>query len=197
MLTLVRHAATEWSGVRYCGRTELPLSQAGRAQLGPLVAHLSTVVSVGTTIVASPALRCRETAAAIAAVLGGEVRADERLREMDFGDVEGRTFAQVERRWPGLASALLRDDAQVDWPRGECWSDFASRVTAAWRDLCAGPRDTIVVSHGGSLRFLLRLALPEWPTSVPAPLGSAHAVHLVDAGGWSLRASWSPAAMSS
>jgi len=154
-------------------------------------------VAGGTTIIASPALRCRETAAAIAAALGGAARADERLREMNFGDVEGQTFAEVERRWPGLASALLRDDAQVDWPRGECWSEFASRVTAAWHDLCVGPRDTIVVSHGGPLRFMLRLALPGWPTSAPAHLGPAHALHLVDASGWSLHASWSPAAVSS
>lgn len=194
MLTLVRHAATEWSGVRYCGRSDVPLSQGGREQLGPLVDHLSTVASGATTVIASPALRSRETATAITAALGGAIRLDERLREIDFGDAEGLTFAEVERRWPSLAAVLLRADAQMDWPRGERWSDFAERVTAAWRDLSAEPHDAVVVTHGGPLRLMLRLALPGWPASSQAHLGPAHVVRLADEGGWAVRALWSPAA---
>jgi len=193
MLTLVRHAATDWSGVRYCGRTDVPLSRAGREQLGQLVDYLSRVALSGTTVIASPALRSRETATAITAALGGEARSDGRLREIDFGDAEGMTFAQLERRWPSLAPVLLRDDAQVDWPRGEGWSDFAARVGAAWRDLSAEPHDAIVVTHGGPLRLMLRLALSRWPTSLPAHLGPAHVVRLADEEGWTVRASWSPA----
>lgn len=192
MLTLVRHAATDWTGVRYCGRTDVALSRAGREQLRPLVRYLSAVAP-GAPVVASPALRARETAAAIAAALGGDPRSDERLREIDFGDAEGLTFAEVERRWPGLGSALLRDDAQVDWPRGERWLDLRVRVGAAWRELSAEPHDAIVVTHGGPLRLMLRLALPRWPTSLPTHLGPAHVVRLVDEEGWTVRASWSPA----
>lgn len=193
MLTLVRHAATAWSGVRYCGRTDLRISRVGREQLGPLVQYLSTVAPSGTTVIVSPALRSRETAAAITAALGGDMRADERLREIDFGDAEGMTFAQLQRRWPRLASELLRDDAQVDWPRGERWSDFAARVGAAWRDLSAEPHDAIVVTHGGPLRLVLDLALIRSPSRVPTDLGPAHVVLLEDEDGWAVRASWSPA----
>lgn len=186
MLALVRHAATEWSGVRYCGRTDVPLSRAGREQLGPLIDHLSAVTPADTTVIASPARRCRETARAITAALGGDIREDERLREIDFGDAEGLTFVEVERRWPRLASVLLRDDAAVDWPGGERWSDFEARVAAAWRDLTAEPRGSIVVTHGGPLRLLLRLALPQWPARLPTLLGPAHVVRLVDDDGWTV-----------
>jgi broad specificity phosphatase PhoE len=192
MLTLVRHAATAWSGVRYCGRTDLPVSPAGREQLGPLVQYLSSVARAGTTVIASPALRSRETAAAIGAGLGGDVGADERLREIDFGDAEGLTFRQLGRRWPRLASELLHDDPHVDWPRGERWSDFAARVGAAWRDHSAGPHDAIVVTHGGPLRLILKLALVRSPTSVSTDLGPAHVVLLENEDGWVVRASWSP-----
>lgn len=193
MLALVRHAATEWSGVRYCGRTDVPLSRAGREQLGPLVDHLSAVAPAYTTVIASPARRCRETARAITAALGGDIREDERLREIDFGDAEGLTFVEVERRWPRLASVLLRDDAAVDWPGGERWSDFEARIVAAWRDLSAEPHDAIVVTHGGPLRLVLGLAVPGWSTSLPADLGPAHVVRLVGAAGWNVYSTWSPA----
>jgi broad specificity phosphatase PhoE len=195
MLTLVRHAATAWSGVRYCGRTDLPISPVGREQLGPLVQYVSSVARAGTTVIASPALRSRETAAAIMAALGGAIAGDERLREIDFGDAEGLTFRQVERHWPRLASELLHDDPHVDWPRGERWSDFAARVVAAWRDHSAGPHDAILVTHGGPLRLLLELALVGSASRVPTDLGPAHVVVLEDERGWAVRASWSPASV--
>ena len=193
MLTLIRHAATDWSGTRYCGRTDLPLSRAGREQLGPLVDHVLTDANHDTPVIASPARRARETALAITATLGGDVRADGRLREIDFGDAEGMTFVEIERRWPSLASALVSDDSHVDWPGGEPWSVFRARVAAAWRDLSTMPHDAIVVTHGGPLHLLLRLALPKWPARLPSRLGPARAVRLVKQAEWSVDALWSPA----
>lgn len=192
MLALIRHAATAWSGRRYCGRTDVPLSRAGRAQVAALVAYLSTVAPARATVLTSPALRCRETAGTIAAALGREMWVDDRLREIDFGDVEGLTFAELEGRWPALAADLLRDDAQVDWPGGERWSEFARRVAAAWDDLPVASADAIVVTHGGPLRLMLRRALPAWPASLPAAPGPAHVVCLTEQEGWSMHASWSP-----
>lgn len=208
-LTLIRHAATDWSGLRYCGRTDLPIGAAGREQLHLLVDHLTGGGTSGraddlvriaphrtTTVITSPALRARETATAITAALGGDLREDERLREIDFGDAEGLTFPEIEHRWPQLAAELLHDHAEVDWPGGERWSDFAARVGAAWRDLSAGPCDAIVVTHGGPLRLILRLALPPWPSSVPTDLGPAHVVRLAAESGWTVCESWSPATSS-
>ena len=204
-LTLIRHAATAWSGLRYCGRTDVPIDAAGREQLHQLVDHLTGDGASGraddlvrvappctTTVITSPALRARETATAISAALGGDLRLDERLREIDFGEAEGLTFLEIEHRWPQLAAELLHDHAEVDWPRGERWSDFAARVGGAWRDLSTGPCDAIVVTHGGPLRLILRLALRRWPLSVPTDLGPAHVVRLAERQGWKVYGSWAP-----
>jgi len=191
MIALVRHAATDWSGARYCGRIDLPLNLEGREQLRPLVECLSALAPRGTTVVAGPARRCRQTALAITSSLGGEACFDDRLGEIDFGEAEGMTFAQLERRWPSLAARLLRD-AQVDWPGGERWSDFAARVTAAWRELSGQPHDTVVITHGGPLRLMLGLALPRCAASALAHIGPAHVVALAREQGWSVRATWSP-----
>ena len=158
MLALVRHALTDWSGSRYCGGTDLGLNEAGRAQLAPLAAYLASAIGQRPEILASPALRCRETADAIATQLGAEVRTDERLREVDFGEAEGATFDDLERRWPDLAAGVLRDDADIDWPGGERGALFIARVRSVWDELRARSGDTVVVTHGGPLRAMLGLA---------------------------------------
>jgi len=191
MLTLVRHAATDWSGVRYCGRTDVPLSSVGREQLRPLVAYLSSVTLDRTAVITSPASRSRETAKAIAAAMGSELRVDDRLREVDFGDAEGLTFADVERRWPQLAAALALGDDQVDWPGGERSRDLTERVRAAWAELSERSAAAVAVTHGGPLRTMLELALPSWPSMLPQRLAPADVVRLARGEEWTIAAFWS------
>lgn len=191
MLTLVRHAATAWSGTRYCGRTDAPLNDAGREQLAPLVAYLGSRTPDRTTVITSPSRRCRETAEAIAGASGGELRVDVRLREVDFGDAEGLTFAEIERRWPQLAAALARGDDQVDWPEGERSCDFTERVRAAWAELSERATDAVAVTHGGPLRTMLDLALRSWPPVLPQRLAPADIVRLARDEKWTIDSFWS------
>lgn len=159
-LYLVRHGATAWSGARYCGRTDLPLSAPGERQVDALAHWLADRLR-GPAVYASTALRARSTAARVAEATGGRLVLDERLREQHFGDAEGLTFDEVAAGWPAIASALVRGEFRVDWPRGERWADFAARVVEAWREIADDARasDVIVVSHGGPIRRLLELAV--------------------------------------
>lgn len=186
MLALVRHATTDWSGRRYCGRTDIALSAAGRAQLAPLAAFLGSAIRDRPTVISSPALRCRETAEAIAERLGCAIEPDDRIREIDFGDAEGATFPELEHRWPPLAAMLLREDADLDWPAGERGADFAARVRSAWHDLGERSADTVVVTHGGPLRAMVGLAFTAWPAGLPQRLDPADAVLLVHGAEWVL-----------
>ena len=80
-IILVRHAATAWSGIRYCGRSDPPLSEAGHAQAARLASTLGQALPTDARIISSPSLRARATAEAIAAAAGlGPVEADERWR---------------------------------------------------------------------------------------------------------------------
>src|SRR4030081_956884 len=107
MLALVRHALTDWSGARYCGRTDIALNDAGHAQLAPLAAYLASAIHDRPAILASPALRSREPPEATATHLGAEVRVDDRLCEADLSKAKGSTCAKIERRWPELAAMVL------------------------------------------------------------------------------------------
>lgn len=98
MIVLVRHGATEWStSRRHTGRTDIPLTDEGRAQaaaLAPVLAGLAP-----DRVLTSPLVRARETCEL--AGLGGRAEADDRLLEWDYGEAEGRTTAEIREVEPG------------------------------------------------------------------------------------------------
>lgn len=177
-LILVRHAATAWTGTRYCGRADPPLSPAGRAAARGLGAELATTLELHTRIVSSPSRRALQTATAIALAAGlGPVEIDPRWSEVDVGIAEGRTFAEVERMAPDLARALADGDAEIDWPGGETAASLARRVESAWDALRGSDVDAVVVAHGGPLRIAMALAL-RVPASTLGPVGPGAIVRL-------------------
>ena len=190
-LILVRHAPTSWSGRRYCGRADPPLTRAGTTVARRLAADLVSTVVPGLVgidgrairIVCSPARRARQTARAIAHVVpGARVEIDDRWAEADVGFAEGRTFDELRAMAPELAARLLSGDPAIDWPGGESASALAERVSAAWLDLCQATVTTIVVSHAGPLRIAVGLASDLPIESVPF-LEPGAFVHLPSPGG--------------
>ena len=206
---LVRHARTRWSGARYCGRTDLPLSDEGLADACAAAAWLSTWGGRLARIVSSPRARAMESARPIAVPGARSVEIDARLREVDFGDVEGLTFAELERGWPDLARRLGAGDLDIDWPNGERARDVSARVADFWRErtVSDAEEDLVVVTHGGPARYLLELAgtaiaevlapaeivaLERTGAASPAALVPAEIVALGRTAAWRVVARWRP-----
>ena len=182
-LVLVRHAATAWTGVRLCGRTDLPLSDDGRLHATALARRLAEADLSVATVRSSPAARARGTAEEIAAALGAQVMSDARLREADFGSAEGRTFAELERRWPDLARSLLAGKGAIDWPGGERAAELVARLEPLVGEFSSGEAaDAMVVSHGGPIRVLA--ALLGLGCGRPAILGPAELLVLERGARW-------------
>ena len=157
---MVRHAATAWSGLRYCGVSDPPLSSRGLADARRLAAALVDDLPPDVRIVSSPARRAISTASAIvdAGRLPG-VEIDPRWREADVGIAEGRTFDELQVIAPHVAAALAGGELEIDWPGGETYAALATRVADAWVDVVAIGRPTIVVTHAGP--FMHACALGE------------------------------------
>lgn len=160
---LVRHAETDWNAEhRYQGHSDPPLNANGFAQARCLAARLATQKL--DLILSSDLLRARQTAELVAAQRGIELRLDVRLREMNFGILEGHTFDQALQRWPDMISRWLADYNQP--PDGaERIDEFNRRVLSAWEDVSMTSYDksVLIVAHGGPLRTILHslLGLPE------------------------------------
>jgi probable phosphoglycerate mutase len=169
-LYLVRHPATPWSGLRYAGRTDVPLSQAGLRQASVIAAGLTRRIRRPTRVVSSPLHRAGLAALCIAEAGGWSIEGDARWREVDFGAAEGLTFGEVAEAWPMLAAQLLRGERRIDWPEGEDWRALHARVDAALRKLIDDPPDSVVVvTHGGPIAAAIESLGCEASTGTIAP----------------------------
>jgi probable phosphoglycerate mutase len=144
-LWLARHGATDWSeSGRLLGWTDVPLNRAGRLQARRIGEALADVSLTGRW--SSDLRRATETAR----LAVGDAVSDPRLREVNFGHLEGRTWnecaAVVQER-------LLRFDGFVA-PGGESVAGLRSRVLSFVGSLPDG--DHVLFTHGGVVRMLLR-----------------------------------------
>jgi alpha-ribazole phosphatase len=159
-LALVRHAETAEDTLGRCyGRLDVGLSVAGREQCARLtdVFRGEPVRSVW----ASPAIRARETAEAIAAPHGLDVRILESFQELDFGELEGRAYDEIAVSDPELYERWMTAPTTVRFPGGESYADLQERVDAGIAALRAQPDAGLVavVTHGGVVRAVLRTVL--------------------------------------
>jgi probable phosphoglycerate mutase len=161
---LVRHAATSWTGNRWCGRADPELTPAGEesavamaAELAPMLADRPAAPhgSHPVALLVSPARRARQTASAVAAAIGAEPLLEDDLIEVDVGSCEGLTWPELEAHHPGLAAAIGRGE-QPDWPGGESRAEVAERAARMTDRIVEAAQDAtvIVVSHGGILHAI-------------------------------------------
>ena len=161
-LVLCRHAEPEAAARgRVCGRVDVGLSASGEAQADLLAASLAS--ERPSALYASPIRRARETAERIAPVLGLEPRLDPRLRELDFGELEGRSYDEIAASDPELYRAWMERPTTVSFPGGESFADLKKRALAALDRIRAEHEAALVVTHGGVLRAGLAawLAMPD------------------------------------
>jgi alpha-ribazole phosphatase len=163
-LVLVRHAETEESARGRCyGRLDVGLSPEGRRSSEELGAVLAATPLVA--VYSSPLLRSLDTATAIATAQALEPVVEDRLREIDFGELEGLTYDEIQDGWAELYRAWMERPTQVTFPGGEGFADLRDRVLSvigAIRERHEGEA-VGVVAHGGVVRVVLRevLELPD------------------------------------
>lgn len=144
-LLLARHGETEWSADgRHTSRTDLPLTDNGRRQAQRLAPRLAD--RRFAFVLTSPMRRAIETCEL--AGLGEEAAVRDELREWDYGDYEGLTTAEIQRRRPGWS--LWRDGC----PNGEIAADVGIRADRMIADIRAAQADAVAFGHGHMLRVL-------------------------------------------
>jgi broad specificity phosphatase PhoE len=175
-LFLVRHSATAASaaGQSLGQGSDPPLSDAGVAlaeRLGAAIAaELSELPHDELRLVASSALRCRQTAAQIAAALersDSAMEVEPGLLEIDYGGWEGLTPEECMLRDPALRAAWEEDPYLTRCPGGESGADVAARAFAVLTPIeewLTGERArcAIAVAHNHVNRLRL-CALMGWP----------------------------------
>lgn len=152
-LLLVRHGQIVGSGHgRFIGATDPPLDSYGQQQAKALAGRLARLAP--QRCYCSPKLRCRQTASAAMPEMTAQL--DEQLREIDFGQWENRTFAEIARDQPLLVDRWASFAADFAFPGGESLQGFMDRVRAAADRLVQDDAETVLaVTHGGVIRAML------------------------------------------
>ncbi|WP_042349379.1 histidine phosphatase family protein [Bacillus massiliigorillae] len=152
-LILIRHGMTEFNKQKkYMGYTDEPVIQERLNDYESL--RLALVDESVEKIYSSDLIRCQQTARYL---FDDEFFLDKRLREIHFGDWEGKTYEQLKEN-PAYCHWL--DHWETDCiPNGECGPAFRERVLAFIQErvlLNSNRSKTIaVVSHGGVIRHIV------------------------------------------
>jgi broad specificity phosphatase PhoE len=154
---LVRHGATEWNvNKRAQGMADIELNAEGHKQAiatAQGLAHLDLVA-----VFASDLKRAVDTARPIAEAHGLEVVFDPGFREIDQGEWTGLEVSEIKNRWPDLWGPARHYSAR---PGGESPQQVRARALKALAKVVAAhpDDDVVVVSHGGTIRWLAADAL--------------------------------------
>ena len=159
-LLLIRHAATEASEKKLLlGTTDADAGSAGLQQLERIPALLQPYRA--DTWYCSPLKRTMQSAAKLRELgtIDQDLRLDGRLREIDFGRWEQKSFAEIVASDPELISAWSHYDEFV-FPDGEAVAGFTGRVAEVLTMFrTAGAKQIGVITHGGIIRTMICLSL--------------------------------------
>lgn len=152
-LYLIRHGKTPANEAHlYCGSTDLPLSDAGIAELKTLHYQLSP-----GEIVTSGMKRTEQTLH----LLLGDVphTQDPGFREIDFGDFELQSYEQLKDR-PDYQAWISGDNHRNVPPNGESGFQMQQRVFNALKPYLHRDHPVLIVSHGGVIAAIMAALFP-------------------------------------
>ena len=184
VLTLVRHGQAHCNALGIIGGPNscTGLTSHGRHQARQLAERLGRD-HAGRPFDAAyttPLLRARETAGIVAARLDLPVTIIDDLREPDYGDADGKPWADVVTAF-GRIPALHPDEPIA--PGAETWAAYLRRATAALQVIIGrhAGGTMLVIGHGETVTAAAHLFLG-LPASARA--GAAFAAHYASITRW-------------
>jgi broad specificity phosphatase PhoE len=90
--------------------------------------------------------------------LGIDAAIEPRLTEMDWGDWEGHTLAELRQNLGAMMAAAEAKGLDFRPPGGESPRDVQARIRPLLTEIAKDGRDTVAVTHKGVIRAVLALA---------------------------------------
>ncbi|MGD2119301.1 MAG: histidine phosphatase family protein [Chromatiales bacterium] len=149
-IDLLRHG-TPVGGNRYRGHNiDDPLSEQGWQQMWQAIDQRGP----WDRILSSPMSRCREFAEAVADKFQIDLQIDERLKEVGFGEWEGKTAEQLLQQDADIFKRFYFDPVKHRPAGAEVLQEFRQRVDAALQAALQNfPQQRILlVAHAGVIR---------------------------------------------
>lgn len=150
---LIRHSETEYSKLRkVCGVSDPPLSEEGIARAQSR-AYVLEGLRFGA-IYSSPSRRCFHTLEIMKPGLTYSI--DERLREIHFGELEGKHIPDVFRENASAPDRYDDDWKTYDFRGGDKMTEYFERAGETAREYAARTEETVLLAaHNGFINCVL------------------------------------------
>ncbi len=154
IIYLIRHGITDYNEQnRYCGTIDEPINENGRKQ-AELLKHDFKGIKVHS-VYSSVFKRATQTAGIV--FPGMEIIEAKGMREMNFGEWEGKTFNEISGDYGDIAEKWFNNATEVHPPGGESLQDMSKRVLEAFASImvkCKG-KTIAITTHGGPIAIIL------------------------------------------
>lgn len=157
---LIRHGETEWNRQnRLQGNSDTHLSPEGFHQAITLAEHAP--FQDIDAIYSSDLTRAVSTAGILAERFNLTVKQMPELREVNYGDWEGRFISDLVKESPKAFGKFFTAPERCHPPNGETFLEAQARLMIGIREIIANHdnQNIIVVSHGAAIRLILGAAL--------------------------------------
>ncbi len=156
-ILLVRHGQTKWNvEMRLQGTLDSDLTETGIYQAKKLGERLSDIEF--SKVFASPSGRTMKTAELVLRNRVSPIITDERLKEMNFGILEGKKVETLDERFKNEI-AIMHEDPEIYNPseyNGETYNELIGRTSNFLDDIISRENGKIlVVAHGMSLMAII------------------------------------------
>ncbi len=154
-LILIRHGETKWNKLKkYQGHMDIELNDWGRKQSEEAAKELANLEV--DYFASSDLKRAKETAEIIAAFHDNNVSEYKELREMNFGDWEGKRFQEIQNENPLDFQKWIKDPVKYSPPSGESLEEFQERVLIGFNKILQKEtKRNVIITHGGVIMIYL------------------------------------------
>lgn len=159
-IILIRHVQTEFNKSGFAqGKNDSELSEKGQAQLKNLANHLENENI--SAIFCSNLGRSIKTAKAIASKHNIEVTVDDRLAELDWGELSKLKSNELLAEWKNIYEEKIKTTLveEIRLPKGENYYDHKKRIESFLKDIANNYKDKtiVIVGHAGTNKVLIGL----------------------------------------
>lgn len=148
-IILIRHGETHDNVKKQFSTKDVTLTDRGRRQIEKAKAIVDKLFF--DRVYVSPLARAIETMK----ILGLEGDKEERIREVDFGLFEGKTYEELKEKFPDEIKLWFDDVINYVVPEGESIKMAYDRVVSFLEELVDKKENALLICHDGVIKMAL------------------------------------------
>ena len=151
-LIAIRHAPTTLQGICY-GQSKVPVQYSASQVAKMIEEQLDEISFIPNYIWSSPLDRCAQVATLLSQSLLCSLKIDTRLLELNFGEWEGKAWADLSKEDPTRFTNWMENWYTEPAPQGESTQELQARMSTWLTDL--NPEEHhLYIGHAGPIRAI-------------------------------------------